>query len=76
MTIHSNVINSDPEIMGGTPIFRGTRVPIKNLLDYLEAGDSLSVFLEEFPSVTKQNAVSVIKLAREFKDWVTLLIDC
>ena len=53
MTIHSNVIHSDPEIMGGTPVFRGTRVPIKNLLDYLEAGDSLSVFLEEFPSVTE-----------------------
>ena len=68
MTIHSNVIHSDPEIMGETPVFRGTRVPIKNLLDYLEAGDSLSIFLEEFPSVTKQDAVPVIKLAREFRD--------
>ena len=68
MTIHSNVIHSDPEIMGETPVFRGTRVPIKNLLDYLEACDSLSVFLEEFPSVTKQDAVPVIKLAREFRD--------
>ena len=55
MTMHSNVIHSDPEIMGGIPVFWGTRVPIKNLLDYdyLEAGDSLSVFLEEFPSVTE-----------------------
>ena len=57
MTTKSNVIHSDSEIMGGTPVFRGTRVPIKNLLDYLEAGDSLNIFLEEFPSVSKQDAV-------------------
>ena len=65
MTIKNNVIHSDPEIMGGTPVFKGTRVPVKNLLDYLAAGDSLDIFLEEFPSVSKQDAVSVLQLAKE-----------
>ena len=65
MTTESNIIYSDPELMGGTPVFRGTRVPIKNLIDYLEAGDSLDIFLEHFPSVTRQNAISVLELAKE-----------
>ncbi len=65
MITKSNVICSDPDIMGGTPVFRGTRVPIKNLLDYLEAGDSLNTFIEHFPSVTKQDAISVLELAKE-----------
>jgi len=45
----SPVVHSDPEILGGTPVFVGTRVPVKNLFDYLEAGDSLDVFLNSFP---------------------------
>ena len=65
MTTKSNIIYSDPELMGGTPVFKGTRVPIKNLIDYLEAGDSLDIFLEHFPSVTRQNAISVLELAKE-----------
>jgi uncharacterized protein (DUF433 family) len=65
MTTKSDVIVSDPELMGGTPVFRGTRVPIKNLIDYLEAGDSLDTFLAHFPSVTKQDAISVLELAKE-----------
>lgn len=65
MTTKSNIIYSDPELMGGTPVFRGTRVPIKNLIDYLEAGDSLDIFLEHFPSVTRQNAIFVLELAKE-----------
>jgi uncharacterized protein (DUF433 family) len=65
MTTESNIIYSDPELMGGTPVFKGTRVPIKNLIDYLEAGDSLDIFLEHFPSVTRQNAISVLELAKE-----------
>lgn len=65
MTTKSNVIVSDPELMGGTPVFRGTRVPIKNLIDYLEAGDSLEIFLAHFPSVTRQDAISVLELAKE-----------
>ena len=65
MSTKSNIIYSDPELMGGTPVFKGTRVPIKNLIDYLEAGDSLDIFLEHFPSVTRQNAISVLELAKE-----------
>jgi uncharacterized protein (DUF433 family) len=59
------VVHSDPEILGGTPVFVGTRVPVKNLFDYLEAGDSLDEFLESFPSVSREQAVAALKLARE-----------
>jgi uncharacterized protein (DUF433 family) len=59
------VVHRDPEILGGTPVFVGTRVPVKILFDYLEAGDSLDVFLDEFPSVTRAQAVAALKLARE-----------
>ena len=59
------VVHRDPEILGGTPVFVGTRVPVKILFDYLEAGDSLEVFLDEFPSVTRAQAVAALELARE-----------
>jgi uncharacterized protein (DUF433 family) len=59
------VVHRDPEILGGTPVFVGTRVPAKILFDYLEAGDSLDVFLDEFPSVTREQAVAALELARE-----------
>jgi uncharacterized protein (DUF433 family) len=59
------VIHSDPEILGGTPVFVGTRVPAQSLFDYLEAGDSLATFLEAFPSVSKEQAVAAIELARD-----------
>jgi uncharacterized protein (DUF433 family) len=59
------IIHSDPEIQGGVPVFIGTRVPVKNLFDYLEAGDSLDDFLESFPSVTREQAVAALELARE-----------
>lgn len=61
----SSVVHSDPDILGGTPVFVGTRVPVKILFDYLEAGDSLDVFLDEFPSVTREQAVAALELARE-----------
>jgi uncharacterized protein (DUF433 family) len=54
----------DPEILGGTPVFVGTRVPVKSLYDYLEAGDSLDEFLESSPSVTREQAVAALELAR------------
>ncbi|TRU70477.1 MAG: DUF433 domain-containing protein [Microcystis viridis Mv_BB_P_19951000_S69] len=57
------IIHSDPDILGGTPVFKGTRVPIKTLLDYLEAGDSLDVFLDHFPSVSKEQAIASLELA-------------
>ena len=59
------VIVRDPEILGGIPCFRGTRVPFQNLLDYLEAGDTLDEFLEQFPSVTRELAVEALESAKE-----------
>jgi len=59
------VIHSDPEIMGGTPVFVGTRVPVQTLLDYLEAGDPLDEFLDNFPSVSRAQAIAVLELAKE-----------
>jgi uncharacterized protein (DUF433 family) len=61
----SAVLRSDPQILGGTPVFVGTRVPVKNLFDYLEAGDSLDKFLRSFPSVTREQAVAALELARK-----------
>jgi uncharacterized protein (DUF433 family) len=58
-------IHSDPEILGGTPVFVGTRVPVQTLLDYLGAGDPLDEFLEDFPSVTRDQTVAVLELAKE-----------
>ncbi len=59
------VVHRDPEILGGTPVFTGTRVPARILFEYLEAGDSLEIFLEQFPSVTREQAVAALELARE-----------
>lgn len=58
-------IHSDPEIMGGTPVFVGTRVPVQTLLDYLEAGDPLDEFLDNFPSVSREQTIAVLELAKE-----------
>jgi len=55
-------IESDAEKLSGTPVFRGTRVPVKNLFDYLEAGDNLEEFLDDFPTVTRTQAVGVLGL--------------
>ncbi len=59
------VIHCDPEILGGTPVFVGTRVPVKALFDYLEAGDPLDEFLENFPSVKRSQAVTALEMSRE-----------
>ena len=61
----NEVIQTDPEILAGEPVFAGTRVPLKNLFDYLEAGDSVDVFLDAFPDVTRQQVVAALELARE-----------
>ena len=58
-------VNIDPEIMGGVPVFAGTRVPIRAMWDYLEAGDSLDVFLDHFPTVSRELAVTVLEYAQE-----------
>ncbi len=68
MSNKSPVVHSDPEVLGGTPVFVGTRVPVKNLYDYLEGGDSLDDFLEDFPSVTREQAVAALELAREMTE--------
>ena len=59
------VVHSDPDIQGGAPVFFGTRVPVKNLFDYLEAGDSLDQFLNDFPSLPREQAIAALELARE-----------
>jgi uncharacterized protein (DUF433 family) len=64
MPSNSDVVHSDPEILGGTPVFVGTRVPVKTLYDYLEGGDPLDEFLNDFPSVSRQQAVAALELAR------------
>ena len=58
-------INIDPEIMGGTPVFAGTRVPIQTLFDYFEGGDSLQQFLNDFPTVEKEKALEVLHIAEK-----------
>ncbi len=60
----SHLITVDPEIHSGTPVFAGTRVPVKTLFDHLEGGDSLDVFLDDFPSVSRELAIAVIEQAR------------
>ncbi|MEA5421146.1 DUF433 domain-containing protein [Spirulina sp. CCNP1310] len=65
MIAPSPIIHSDPDILGGTPVFTGTRVPIKTLLDYLQAGDPLDEFLDHFPSVKREQAIASLQLAQE-----------
>jgi uncharacterized protein (DUF433 family) len=62
---YSRVINIDKEILHGTPVFKGTRVPVKNLFDYLEGGESIETFLTDFPRVKKKQIENVLKIARE-----------
>ena len=61
----SPAVHSDPDILGGTPVFVGTRVPVRSLLDYLEAGDTLDEFLRQFPSVRREQAREALEFARE-----------
>jgi uncharacterized protein (DUF433 family) len=57
------VINIDKEILGGTPVFNGTRVPIKNLFDYLETGETIDEFLEDFPSVKREQIIELLQFS-------------
>ena len=61
----TSVIISNPDVLGGTPVFQGTRVPIETLLDYLEAGDSINDFLEGFPSVSRKQVIRYLEEAKE-----------
>jgi uncharacterized protein (DUF433 family) len=67
MLTQSSVIITSPEIMGGTPVFAGTRVPVQTLLDYLKAGESINDFLDGFPTVTREQVISFLDEAeRQF----------
>jgi uncharacterized protein (DUF433 family) len=59
------VVHSDPDILSGTPVFVGTRVPVQSLFDYIEGGDTLNEFLRQFPSVTREQAIAALDLARD-----------
>ncbi len=59
------IINVDSEIMSGTPVFNGTRVPLQNLFDYLETGDSIEEFLEDFPSVRREQVVGLLEISQK-----------
>ena len=64
MGVSNQLITKDPDVLGGTPVFRGTRVPFQNLLDYLEAGQTIDEFLADFPTVTRQSAVEALEHAK------------
>lgn len=63
--MQDSVIHIDPEILGGTPVFYGTRVPIKNLFDYLESGESIEFFLEDYKGVKREQVVKVLELSQK-----------
>ena len=59
------VVHTDPEILGGTPVFAGTRVPVQSLFDYLEGGETVDEFLRQFPSVKREQALAALEMARD-----------
>ena len=65
MSNRKNLIETDPEKLGGTPVFYGSRVPIQNLFDCLESGESLDEFLDQFPTVSREQAVAVLEESKE-----------
>ncbi len=64
MTVPEPLITTSPDRLSGTPVFAGTRVPVQTLIEYLEAGDPLEAFLEDFPSVSREHAIAVLDLAK------------
>lgn len=72
--MEGRIIHIDPEIVGGTPVFYGTRVPIKNLFDYLESGDSIETFLEDFDSVSKYQVVRVLEMSQKLIETSTNIL--
>ena len=63
--MEKQVVNIEPEILGGTPVFSGTRVPIKNLFDYLETGESIETFLADFETVKKEQVIKVLEMSHK-----------
>ena len=62
--MEGHIINIDPEILGGTPVFSGTRVPIKNLFDYLESGESIDYFLDDFSAVQREQVIKILEMSQ------------
>lgn len=69
------VINIDKDILGGTPVFYGTRVPIKNLFDYLETGDSIEIFLQDFEGVTRRQVVKLLEMSQKLIETSTNILN-
>lgn len=69
------VINMDPEILGGTPVFYGTRVPIKNLFDYLETGDSIDTFLDDFEGVRREQVIKLLEMSQKLIETSTGILN-
>jgi uncharacterized protein (DUF433 family) len=65
VSVKRKLVTADPQVMGGTPCFAGTRVPVRTLLDYLEAGDSMDEFLEGFPTVSRQQVIGFLEIAAQ-----------
>jgi uncharacterized protein (DUF433 family) len=65
MTERKDIVVRDPEILGGTPVFKGTRVPLRTLFDYLEGGETLEEFLDGFPTVSREMAIAALEEAKE-----------
>ncbi len=70
-----STIHIDPQIMSGTPVFRGTRVPVKNLFDYLEAGDSIDVFLSDFEGETREQVLNVLSVSQRLIDSLPTILN-
>lgn len=70
----TRVINVDPEILGGTPVFFGTRVPIKNLFDYLETGDTIEILLEDFEDVSKSQVIRVLEMSQKLIETSSIIL--
>lgn len=73
--MREQTINIDVEIMGGTPVFNGTRVPIKNLFDYLESGETIDLFLADFESVSKNQVIKVLEMSNQLLESSTNILN-
>ena len=65
LTLKEQILSASPDVMGGTPVFAGTRVPVQTLLDYVEAGDSINDFLDGFPTVRREQIIGFLEEAKE-----------
>jgi uncharacterized protein (DUF433 family) len=73
--MNGNIINIDSEILGGTPVFFGTRVPIKNLFDYLETGETIELFLEDFEGVTRNQVIKLLDMSQRLIEKSTNILN-